>query len=591
MRSVVRRGTLALAFLAGALIAAAPPAAAAGRVLVIALPEGEARALLARRPAAVGLGVYPPTRRATAFVEEIGGGGPRGTSAPEEGRGPGALRRALERAGVIPQVVAGKGTPPALASSLARAFGEAPADTATPAGAGMITVTALALARAQDAETALAGFPGRAIVLGVGERTPVLVADLSLRGLLRAGKRPRPAVLTPYDVAVTVLRAAGAEPGPGAIGRALVSVPSAAPLARLDALAARFERDEATRFALTVAQAAAVFGSLLAGGASLALRRRREAVRWAQAATLGLAGYTGALFVPSGGAWVRVLPVAMAAAAGFAIPPRFGRRVCAGALLGVAASLAALAVVAALRPLGEPALSLWGPPLQLWRFFGLLNHLVAFIIGGAVAGAALARVRTTGVAALATSAAGVAAAPTVGANYVSVVWIAVAGSVAIGVARDGRLRLRHALAGAAIGTAGFAAALAAARALGVSHGAGALTRILDDGPAALWDLVSARAALNWRHLLDQPGWFIAWDAFVVACLIAGILWTARGRGVLGEAGPREGGARVGPRAAVAGCAVAALVALIVEDTGTLMVSSVAAFAGIAFLIDRAAPDG
>ena len=101
---MLRFGVVAACLAAVYLVAVPARATAAGsaRVLVVGLPETEARLVLSSHPAALGLGVFPDSRVPTLFLDEVGFAAPRGlTGTPGPlGGAPGKLARALSAEGI-----------------------------------------------------------------------------------------------------------------------------------------------------------------------------------------------------------------------------------------------------------------------------------------------------------------------------------------------------------------------------------------------------------------------------------------------------------------------------------------------------------
>src|SRR5437588_136051 len=140
----------------------------------------------------------------------------------------------------------------------------------------------------------------------------------------------------------------------------------AQPLQTLDALRARFLRDRGFGLGLTgvtagLAMFGAVFGVLFA-----ILKRNTLAAALARAAAMVPAGYVGALFIPSSRWYVRSTALVAAFVIGLAWPARSSKRFCGAVVLATAVAIGVLTVVASRHPGGEPALSLWGDPLNSW---------------------------------------------------------------------------------------------------------------------------------------------------------------------------------------------------------------------------------
>lgn len=552
----------------------APPPNPVPSLVIVALPMEEARAL-AEGAGALGLGVYPESRTPARFLEQIGTGAPVPAAPGVTAGRAGALRRALDAAGVSVGVGAAAGAPGETTGALGTAFGVggAPGRVA-PALSRDIAVLSLAVAEDVDAVRALTGAP--VWVLGIGERTPVLVIDDSRQGLLDGGIARRRGIMTSYDLSATFLDAVGAPPGAGFVGRRVGVRPDPAPLEEVDRLAARLERDDGYGFGLAVATTGTAAAGLL-----LALAFGRVAPglagRALQVAAWAPAGYVGGVFVPDERAEVRALAVAAATLLGLALPPRRARAWISAALLLVAAGVAGLTIAAAARPDGEPALSLWGDPLVSWRFFGLRNHLVAFVASGAILGPALAGASLPVAAGVAVTGAVVAGAPSLGANFVGVLVLGVGAGLAIAGRRRGP-RSWHLLLAALIGAAAFTVALAGDAASPVSHGGQALRRVSQEGVGAAWDIVKHRIELNAEEIRDfaPPAGYAA--AAGQALLFFGVLvWSIRRRA--------ESGSDAVWRAGIAGAAALSLASLALEDSGVL----VAAIPGSAMLVGLLLP--
>ncbi len=524
------------------------------RVWLIILPEREARALIDSREAALALGVAPGKRRATDFVAQLGGGG--------------RFRRALDRAGVGFALGASPDAPPLLRSAAERAFGGPVTAFAEAAARGPVVV--LVLARADQIPSRPAP---HIIVVGVGRRTPVLIAWLNRRGTLRAGDRPRPGIARAADVQATLLHAVNVPPTIAPLspeGRSSA-------VASLDVLVERFKRDEAGRYALSVALAASLYVPLAI--AFIVRRARRSArivARLSLAAAFAPTGYLAGLFFVHESKFVRVVPVVAAVLAGALLPPsRRSARVAGTALVLVAAVVALGAIVAPFRPTAEPALTLWGSPLELNRFWGLVNHLAALMLAGLVAGWALARLPDVVLVAGGLVAAVVSGAGAIGANFVAPLWITVAVWIGVAASRRGRIRLRDLAAAGFAGTAAFVVALAASTAGPASHGSVAVERIRDGGLRTVWDLLQQRVEGNLGEFTGRGSWFVVWTGLMSAGLVIALIAALRAR----ERHPEDRHAYAGALA----LAASGLAALVSEDTGVLVAPLLAALAGAVWL--------
>lgn len=610
----MRRALAGAALCAGALAAAAPalaqaPEAPRVRLIVAGLPQAEARALAERRPAALGLGVYPESRRSEDFLRQIGFGAPPASGPAIRSGRPGALRRALDAAGVSVGIAIAERIRGAHVAALADAFSLGPPAPTAIDEAIRRDVAVVVLDRAEDV-IALRSLTGaRALVIGADDRTPALVAVPSQDGVLTGGIARRPGIVTPYDVAATVLDAAGVPRGEGFVGNVLRVEAQAAPLQETDTLAARMQRDTGIGFGITFATVAFAAGSLLVAAAFRRLVPNISA-RLVQAAAWVQAGYLGALFVPHEDPAVRSAAVFGAFVIGVALPPRRLRAVVAVAGLGVATAVCVLSLVAAARPGGEPALSLWGDPVESWRFFGLRNHMIAFLVNGIAAATALVAVPGPALAVIGLGFLLIAGAPVLGANFVGVLVLGIAIALALLARGPGRVRLWH-LAGAAVaGAALFAAALAADAAADATHGGRAVASISSGGADAAWDIVRHRVDLNWEEIRDfyPPGGYAL--AGVEALGFLGVLLLGMRR--LREGEPEVWAVTVGTdmrgytpifgrrrefvltaasertrcwRAGIAAAAAGGLAMLALEDSGVLA----AAIVGFGVLVIAAVP--
>src|SRR5207245_2731738 len=181
-----------------------------------------------------------------------------GTPGPLGGA-PGKLARALSAEGIAIETSIAPDAAGAPATHLVSAFASA----SRPSSTGGAYIEIAIVGHAADAERLIARGAGTVIVVGVGPRTPLLIGALGAPGLLDHGVAERPGVVTPYDLAATISRAAGEKPVPG--GRALQVLPSSDPLRQIDALRARFLRDQGFGLGLTgVTAGLAMFGAVFA---------------------------------------------------------------------------------------------------------------------------------------------------------------------------------------------------------------------------------------------------------------------------------------------------------------------------------------
>jgi hypothetical protein len=408
----------------------------------------------------------------------------------------------------------------------------------------------------QLADFPAAGLGTTTIVIGVGEQTPLLIGIIGTRGLLDHGVAERPGVVTPYDVAATIAKAAGVKPVPG--GRALQVTPSADPLRQIDALRARFLRDRSFGLGLTgVTAGLAMFGAVFAV-LFAALKRRAIASSLARAAAMVPAGYVGSLFTPSGRWYVRATVLVAAFAIGFVWPARSSKRFCGAVVLGTAVAIAILTVVASRYPGGEPALSLWGDPLNSWRFFGIRNHLAAFLAGGFVLGSALLEAPLWLMLPGAVGAGIVIGAPTLGAQFIGVLTLAFGSALLLLGVIQTRSRVWHIPVAIIVASGAAAGALLADAGRVYSHGGTAVESIRAGGWHTAWQFFRLRAQLNYDEFsgLGLKGWI---TFVLVALALAWLFVWAFNSSILSRV----------LRAGVAGVAAAGLAAMVVEDSGFL----------------------
>lgn len=556
------------------------PAPVKPSVLVIGLPMGEARAFVAGRPVVVGLGVYPESRRSEEFFEQAWSGSPDPGDAPRLGaRSP--VRRALSSAGRSVGIF----VDPATAGNPIARLGEAgmAEDAASRANtveaALRADFTVLVLPTQREAERVAARAPNAVTyVLGAGARSPVLVArvlqpNLPRRvgeGVLTGGIARRRGIVTPYDLAATLLASGGARSS-GVVGEHLLVDPSERPLGVVDELAARLERDDDFGPGLSIAIVALGIASVVLGTAGLLAGRGTVAEAFVRGASLLPIGYVIGLFVPDGRWQVRVVPMLVIFVLGLLVPIRPAGRFAGRVLLATTAGIAVLTIAAAANPDGEPALSLWGNPLVSWRFFGLRNHLVAFMTGGLLAASAMLATPTALVVAAGIAAGAVAGAPWLGANFVGVLTLGFGVAIASLGRKTGRVLLRHFPIATAVGIVATFLALLADSGSPVSHGGRALDSVRSEGLARAWEIFRERARLNYGEVADLG--FIGFLGLALAAAALGmLLWWAI----------RSEKASIQARAGVGGAAAAGLAALLLEDSGFFTGGIIGFFAWIAF---------
>ncbi len=563
----------------------APVPSTGTQVVVVALPAPEARRFLAHPGkftaqatvrGAVGLGVYPDSRTGSRFWQAVAEGGPArvaGKPSPLGGR-PCLLGRTLNAGGrgysVVRLLRAGRAEEGALRDALCPTRA---------AGRPATSQQAIAAGTAEEAAEWIIGAglsEGPFVVFGTAARAPLIVGVAGKQpfdGVLGGGIARRLGVATPYDVAFTLLNLHGLDRPPGVAGIRLNPYP--APPRSLERLSARLERDAGSDTGVAAATIAVILGGgivltiglLLAGAGRLAMRSARGGAA-------GVIGYVASLFVPSGRAEVRAVPIVLAFVAAAAAPlgdPARTRRQIGWILAAGSLAIACLTIAAAFLPDGEPALSLWGNPLESWRFFGLRNHLSSMLALGALGASLL--VKDPSRRPLAAGVAGVAAAvvigaPALGANFVAVPTMVAGAAFSVFVLLRGRPALLGALGAGAAGTLAFGLALLADSASPLSHGGRAVARVRAGGLDALIRFLDIRFRLNIEEIRGLWGG-IAWTALLFAGLVAIFVWAARD-----ETLPRP------ERAVMAGGSLAALAALALEDTGFLAGGIVALLPGL-----------
>jgi len=557
-------GLILVAWLAtGAPALAAPvPAVSAPRVLVIALPIDEAKKLIRERDAAVGVGVFPDSREGSDFWTEVGAGSPQsraGERSPLAGRG-----CVLDQGATLP---AGDG--PAR-DALRRAF-------CGGAGPGVTPIFETFAAQTSDeAGFVLDGIrhTGPAVIFGVSPRTPVLVGLTQGRGVLVGGLSRRPGIITPYDVSATLLALAGRRES-SVIGKPLHVRADRDPVTVADRIAARLVRDAHIGPGITAATIPVLLGGgIVLTGLFLLFGAPSLAIRAARGGAAGVIGYVASLFVQTGNAGIRAIPVAAAFAIAAGLPVGDAARVRREVawLLGIAAvAIALLEIAAQLRPGGEPALSLWGDPLVSWRLYGLRNHLSAMLQLGAIGAVPLLSDRADwrAQAAWAAPFAFVLGAPILGAQYEGILTL-VFGATLVGfVLWRRRATIAGLVASGVVAVGAFAGVLLWDAGSPVSHGGQAVRSVRAGGWHAAWRFMTIRWRLNVDLIGSIWGGWV-WTSMLAVGLVALIVW-----------GVRDGTLRTGTRAVLIGGGLAAIAALVLEDSGFLSGGTSALLPGLA----------
>ncbi|MFY9588105.1 MAG: hypothetical protein WAT66_11680, partial [Actinomycetota bacterium] len=304
--------------------------------------------------AMLGLGVFPDSRDPLRFVEEIGSGAPVARpGARSVVRGfPGSLGRALHDAGIRVELNAADSRARA---SLSRAF-----EGATFVGAEPSRGRALQL------------FEGPIITIGLGDRTPVWIAVCSSapcnkRSTIAAGGiARRPAIVTPYDVAATILDLFDIERTNRFIGNPLHAESDPHALDRIRRLATHLDRGSHLGSTMGATTTLLAIGALFVG---LLLRKRGQrqlSARAGQAAGIAVVGYLVALFVPSANGLHRVLVITAVFVVGAIVRSKVPAKAMGRFMLAAAGVFALLVLVAPLRPGGLPGAAIWGDPLISW---------------------------------------------------------------------------------------------------------------------------------------------------------------------------------------------------------------------------------
>lgn len=533
-------------------------------ILLIGLPEAEARALALRRPMALGLGVYPPSRDARAFLA---------TTARGEDGSSGFLA-AASAADVTVSTGAATRVVGASPADVAAAFGEP----GTVADALAATISVVALRLADDAEALMRLDDRPVMVIGTDGQTPLLIGAVDgFEGVLAGGVARRDGVVTPADLAASIASAAGIA-GAGLDGEVLTVEPAGGPLRTLDRLAARWEADLGFPQPLTHSTVGVGLGAVVFGSIALFAGRRRLAAAFAAGGAAAPAGYVGALFL-EGASWQVRASIVVAAFLIGVLTSLAGARRAAGWILAVTTfGIAGLTLAAASAPDGPVAAGLWGDPLDSWRFFGLRNHLAMFLAGGFVATVTLLALPSWLLVAGGVVIGFVVGAATLGANFVAVGVLGFAVVLVVLARAGGRPRFLHLPFAAVAGAIAVGVALLADAGSPISHGGRAVQGVRSGGLEAAWEIVSRRARLNYDEITALDGLGII--AFVLAAFaLAMLFWWAL----------REHDADPVMRGGVGGLAAAALVTLVAEDSGFFVGSILGLYPWIIFTLERVSP--
>jgi hypothetical protein len=541
---------LVLLALFTALGARLPARAQFSELTIVVTDAASWRTFAGQHPQAVGLGVFPDSRDPPRFIEEIGNGAPNarpGARSVVKGS-PGALTRALARARI--NVLVRGDPPPRVRAAIEKAF---------PPVVFPGIVSSLDVVYATGVN--VGRFAGPAIVLGIDARTPVWVeicdGNLCLddeSAVVTGGIARRPAIVTPYDIAATILDHFGVARSETFIGNPLHSEADPNALARITHLAKDLERSSGLGATMGATATVMAIAALALGLLLRALGRRDLSARTAQIAGCASTGYLVALFVPTASGTLRALVLGLATVVLMAVAGRRPLVDTGRLLLGAAALFALLVAVAPLRPGGLPGAAIWGNPLKSWRFVGVQNFEVSIVASAVVVWGVMAGLRARSFAVVAFGATIVVGAPTVGSNFVGVLTIAFGAALAgLALARR-RVEIWQAIAAAAVAAVAFALSLLADAASPVSHGGRAARRIGEGGFSTLVDFVEARLRLN----VDLIRGFKGGVVFAVALIgvaLASMVYGTR------SAAPNRA------RVAVWAGAAMGLSSLVLEDSG------------------------
>lgn len=557
------------------------------RFAVLVLPEGEASVMLRPRElldlrVSAGVAVYPESRRTEDFWRQVAAGAPlrAGRQQSRSGDAACALPTLIRRNKLTFQLGTVTGAPSEGAAALRDAFCSVVSGLVEE-DLGDSNVVGIAVPSAQealrllgmlvDSRSRFLSDDAVVLVAGVAPRLPLTVAFLTddREGVLEEGIARRPGIVTPYDLSATIVQRLGFAKPAGFIGRTLHVHPQPDPVIGALAISRRLERDADYGPAVAGATIGVLFGGGIALPGVLLLLSlaglgwlTRFSLRAALGGALAVAGYVASLFVPTANAGLRSIPIVAAYLIGFAWPPGDAatarRRI--GAALGITAlGIAALTIAAAVRPGGEPALSLWGNPLVSWRLFGLRNHLTSMLSLGVLLGIATGMRKPSPRANAILSVAGifVVGAAFLGANFVAVLTLTFGAALVTWILVENRIRPTSIAVSALIAVLAFALALLADVGSPVSHGGRAARAVQSEGVSAAWDLVRVRWDLNVDLIGSLWGGWV-WTALLFAGLGTILVWAVRDRSL-----------ENGTRAALFGGSAAALAALVMEDTGFL----------------------
>lgn len=431
-------------------------------------------------------------------------------------------------------------------------------------------------------------------VIGVTDQLPVLVVTRGTsppgNALLDPVGPGHPGVLAPFDLTVSVAAVIGLDVPDGYPGQQLRTVVVANPREAVDALAARFRRDTRWPFPVALTMILLLLAAAFIGGfaARLVLTTGPNAARLGHrlasvaAVTLLVVpfGYVVALMLPVASSAARAVPILVLAVVGGVFAFRAERRTAAIAVgrLGVllVVTVLGLTVVSALRPGLEPALSFWDSPLVSFRVSGLRNSLAAFTIGGFLVAFATKRLAGRWVLLVAVLVTVIFGAPWLGSNIIAVLSFVTGAATAFDVSRHGRLTFRGAIGAAVLGTGATAIAFAL-DAAGATHAGRLLDATEVRGAGLVGRILTSRVETNLGRVAEVGP--IGWVGLVGLTILMGLLFHDAIRGHQ-RAGTLRLVSRLDTmtRAGIAGIVTAALISLVLEDTGFLTAGTIAPFA-------------
>lgn len=367
-----------------------------------------------------------------------------------------------------------------------------------------------------------AGTPAVRFVAGRADVADFRLGDDGAGGALVAiagnpgslvGVARRPGIVTVDDVVATVARRVGLDRGDP------LRVGSSTDLATLRA---RLTRDRGVGVGLSTSSVLMAFGLVALGGLARRARNTDLAERLAGAAMLVPFGYLLGLFVPSGSWFIRSIPVLLTPLA--LLGPKIRLDV---AALGAAGLIAVLTIAAALNPSGEPGLSLWGNPFESVRFFGLRNHLEAFLAGSVILWLGMARPRAQISIGVGLAAAVIVGAPWLGANFGGVLTLVFGVALVVLLCRGWRFGVRPVAAALGFAVVAMTLALLSDTGQPISHGGRAVRSAAAEGPGAVVDILQHRARLNWREVTDRDVVGFLGAAIIIAALSMLLVWAVR----------------------------------------------------------------